>query len=166
MTTLDVTIEVPAGGRNKYEVDHTTGRVVLDRTLSTSMVYPADYGFIENSLGMDGDPLDALVLLEEPTFPGVGIAVRPVGVFHMTDEHGEDPKIITVPDRDHRWLHIQDINDVPADVAERIEHFFAHYKDLEPGKFVTVRGFGNREEAEGIIDAAFRAHRATGIYES
>jgi inorganic pyrophosphatase len=157
MTTLDVTIEIPAGGRNKYEADHTTGRIRLDRTLFTSLAYPTDYGFIEDTLGKDGDPLDALVLLELPTFPGVGVTVRPVGVFRMSDEHGPDEKIITVPHADPRWNHIQDIHDVPSDLRDRIEHFFAHYKDLEPGKFVNIDGFGDREEAERIIAQAVNA---------
>lgn len=156
-TTLDVTIEIPAGGRNKYEVDHLTGRVRLDRVLFTSMAYPADYGFIEDTLGKDGDPLDALVLLDTTTFPGVGMTVRPVGVFRMTDEHGQDEKIVTVLAGDPRWERVQDIDDVPAQTKDRIEHFFAHYKDLEPGKFSRVDGFGDRAEAERIIDEAVRA---------
>lgn len=166
MKPLDVTVEIPAGGRNKYEVDHLTGRIRLDRTLFTSMAYPTDYGFIEDSLGTDGDPLDALILLEESTFPGVGLFVRPVGVFHMTDEHGDDPKIISVPHADPRWDHIQDVADLPAELTGRIEHFFAHYKDLEPGKYVTVQGFGDLQEAETIIEAAFEAHRAAASPES
>lgn len=165
MNPLDVTVEILAGGRNKYEVDHRTGRVRLDRTLFTSMTYPTDYGFIENSLGTDGDPLDALILLDEPTFPGVGLFVRPVGVFHMTDEHGDDPKIITVPHQDPRWDHIQDVTDLPTELTGRIKHFFAHYKDLEPGKYVSVQGFGDLQEAGTIIEAAFAAHRAASIAE-
>ena len=109
MASYDVVIEIPRGSRNKYEVDHETGRVYLDRVLFTSFVYPADYGFFENTLGLDGDPVDVLVLLEFPLFPGVGVKVRPVGVFNMSDEAGIDSKIIAVPAKDPRWSHIQDI---------------------------------------------------------
>ncbi|HUG50840.1 MAG TPA: inorganic diphosphatase, partial [Terrimesophilobacter sp.] len=113
MASYDVVIEIPRGSRNKYEVDHETGRVYLDRVLFTSFVYPADYGYVENTLGLDGDPVDVLVLLEFPLFPGVGVSVRPVGVFNMRDEAGIDSKIIAVPAKDPRWSHIQDIEDVP-----------------------------------------------------
>src|SRR5947209_13128773 len=97
---FDVTIEIPKGQRNKYEVDHATGRIRLDRLLFTSTRYPADYGYIEDTLGQDGDPLDALVLLEEPTFPGCLVAARPIGLFRMTDEAGGDDKILCVPAND------------------------------------------------------------------
>jgi inorganic pyrophosphatase len=166
MSVLDVTIEIPAGGRNKYEIDHASGRIRLDRTLFTPMVYPADYGYIEGTLGLDGDPLDALVLLAEPAFPGVLVAVRPVGVFQMADEHGDDAKVISVPATDPRWDRVQDIDDVPAEVKASIGHFFARYKDLEPGKFVTVHGFDDRDAAEKIIADAVRAARRHDVYES
>src|ERR1700712_4145072 len=103
MAAYDVIIEIPKGSRNKYEVDHVTGRVYLDRVLFTSFVYPTDYGFFENTLGLDGDPVDALVLLEYPAFPGVGVKVRPVGVLNMSDEAGSDAKIVVVPHKDPRW---------------------------------------------------------------
>ena len=96
---FDVIIEIPKGQRNKYEVDHETGKVRLDRYLYTSMVYPTDYGFIEETLGEDGDPLDILLLLPEPLFPGVGLTARPVAMFRMTDEHGGDDKVLCVPAR-------------------------------------------------------------------
>ncbi|HWF68536.1 MAG TPA: inorganic diphosphatase, partial [Mycobacterium sp.] len=99
---FDVTIEIPKGQRNKYEVDHDTGKVRLDRYLYTSMVYPTDYGFIDDTLGEDGDPLDILLLLPEPLFPGVGLTARPVAMFRMTDEHGGDDKVLCVPAGDHR----------------------------------------------------------------
>jgi inorganic pyrophosphatase len=165
-TTFDVVIEIPRGGRNKYEVDHATGRIRLDRTLFTAFGYPADYGFIEDTLGQDGDPLDALVLLEEPTFPGVVIEVRPVGVFRMTDEHGPDAKILTVPAKDPRWRDVRDVHDVSPYLREAIQHFFAHYKDLEPEKFSTVHGFGSRAEAELITAEAVHAFRTHDVYES
>lgn len=151
MTTLDVVIEIPRGSRNKYEMDHTSGRIYLDRALFTPTVYPIDYGFIDDSLGLDGDPLDAMVLLEHPAYPGVGVRVRPVGVFKMADEGGPDAKIITVPYRDPRWAHIENLEDVPEHSRQEIEHFFRHYKDLEPGKFVTVEGWGDADEAEQLV---------------
>lgn len=148
-----VFVEVPMGSRNKYEVDPETGHVVLDRRLFTSMSYPADYGFIEDTLGEDGDPLDALVLVGEPTFPGCRIRARVVGVFHMTDEKGPDEKIILVPLKDPAWMRVHDVHDIPAEFRDEIEHFFQVYKDLEEAKTET-RGFGNRAEAEAVIAAA------------
>ena len=109
--SVEVTIEIPKGQRNKYEVDHETGKVYLDRYLFTPMAYPADYGFIDETLGEDGDPLDALVILPEPVFPGVIVKARPLGVFKMTDENGGDDKLLCVLD-DVRFDHYQDIDDV------------------------------------------------------
>lgn len=154
MAEYDVVIEIPKGSRNKYEVDHETGRVYLDRVLFTSFVYPTDYGFFENTLGDDGDPLDALVLLEYPVFPGVGVKVRPVAVLNMSDEAGGDAKIIAVPYKDLRWQHIQDVNDIPEQTRKEIEHFFARYKDLEPGKFVNIEGWGDAAAADALIQKA------------
>ncbi|ALD12158.1 inorganic diphosphatase [Clavibacter capsici] len=162
MASYDVVIEIPKGSRNKYEVDHETGRVYLDRVLFTSFVYPTDYGFFENTLGLDGDPVDVLVLLEYPVFPGVGVAVRPVGVFNMSDEAGIDSKVIAVPAKDPRWAHIQDIADVPQQTRSEIEHFFEHYKDLEPGKWVKTEGWGDAAEAERIVQAGFDKLQAEG----
>jgi inorganic pyrophosphatase len=157
-----VFVEIPAGSRNKYEWDEELGGVVLDRRLFTSMSYPADYGFIEGTLAEDGDPLDALVLVGEPTFPGCRIRVRVVGVFHMTDEKGPDEKVLCVPLRDPAWSGISDVHDVPPPLRNEIEHFFQVYKDLEAAETVT-RGFGNRAEAQAVITAA-RA-RATSASE-
>jgi len=155
---LTVIVEIPKGSRNKYEMDHETGEVFLDRMLFTSMMYPADYGFIEGTLGGDGDPLDALVFVGEPTFPGCHIRVRPIGLFRMTDEKGEDEKILCVPLRDPMWSHVGDLAGMPLTLLNEIEHFFQVYKDLEEKKTET-RGFGNRAEAERIIDEArARAH--------
>jgi inorganic pyrophosphatase len=148
-----VFVEVPMGSRNKYEVDAETGHVVLDRRLFTSMSYPADYGFIEGTLGEDGDPLDALVLVGEPTFPGCRIRARVVGVFHMTDEKGPDEKVILVPLKDPAWMRVHDIHDIPPEYRDEIEHFFQVYKDLEEKKTET-RGYGNRVEAEQVIEEA------------
>ena len=148
-----VFIEVPSGSRNKYELDEELGAIVLDRRLFTSMAYPADYGFIEGTLGGDGDPLDALVLVGEPTFPGCRIRGRIVGVFHMADEKGPDEKILCVPLKDPAWMRVSDVHDIPAELRNEIEHFFQVYKDLEDAH-VTTRGFGNRAQAEAVILAA------------
>ena len=148
-----VIIEIPKGSRNKYEVDHETGRVHLDRYLFTPMAYPADYGYIEHTLADDGDPLDALVITPEPVFPGVVVAARPIGVFKMTDEAGGDDKLLCVID-DVRYEGYQDISDVSDFLKNEIEHFFVHYKDLEPNKEVTGSGWGDKAEAEKILDEA------------
>ena len=155
MADYDVVVEIPKGSRNKYEVDHETGRIYLDRVLFTPFVYPVDYGFFENTLGLDGDPVDALVLLEYPVFPGVGVRVRPVGVLKMSDEAGTDAKVVVVPFKDPRWSHISDLKDVPEQTRNEIEHFFTRYKDLEPGKFVSIEGWGTAAEAEEIVQAGF-----------
>ncbi len=151
---FDVTVEIPKGQRNKYELDHATGRIRLDRMLFTSTRYPADYGYIEETLGMDGDPLDALVLLEEPTFPGCLITCRAIGMFRMTDEKGGDDKVLTVPATDPRMAHLVDINDVSEFDRLEIQHFFETYKDLEPGKSVEGADWVGREEAEAEIAAS------------
>jgi inorganic pyrophosphatase len=160
MADYAAVIDIPRGSRNKYEVDHETGRVFLDRVLYTSFVYPADYGYIEDTLADDGDPVDVLVLMEYPVYPGVGVKVRPVAVFNMTDDGGKDAKVICVPSGDPRWDHIQDIADVPEYTRKEIEHFFEHYKDLEPGKWVKTEEWGDRAEAEAIIAEAEKAHAA------
>lgn len=157
---FDVTIEIPKGQRNKYEVGHETGRVRLDRYLYTPMAYPTDYGFIEDTLGDDGDPLDALVLLPQPVFPGVLVAARPVGMFRMVDEHGGDDKVLCVPAGDPRWDHVQDIGDVPAFELDAIKHFFVHYKDLEPGKFVKAADWVDRAEAEAEVQRSVERFKA------
>jgi inorganic pyrophosphatase len=153
---FDVTVEIPKGQRNKYELDHATGRIRLDRMLFTSTRYPADYGFIEHTLGMDGDPLDALVLLEEPTFPGCLITCRAIGMFRMTDEAGGDDKVLTVPATDPRMSHLMDIKDVSEFDQLEIQHFFETYKDLEPGKSVEGAEWVGREEAEAEITASIQ----------
>jgi len=157
MSDVVVFVEVPSGSRNKYELDVELGVVVLDRRLFTSIAYPADYGFIEGTLAEDGDPLDALVLVGEPTFPGCRIRVRVVDVFHMADEKGPDEKILCVPLRDPAWMRVSDVHDIPAELCNEIEHFFQVYKDLEEAK-VETRGYGNRADAEHVILEA--RHRA------
>jgi inorganic pyrophosphatase len=158
---FDVLVEIPKGSRNKYEVDHESGRIRLDRTLFTSTQYPADYGFIENTLGLDGDPLDALVLLiGEPTFPGCLIKCRAIGMFRMTDEAGGDDKVLCVPATDPRLEHMRDINHLPKFDRLEIEHFFTVYKELEPGKSVEGANWVGRTEAEQEVHASFERLRA------
>ena len=155
MGAHDAVIEIPRGSRVKYEVDHGTGRVYLDRVLFTPMGYPADYGFFENTLGEDGDPLDVLVLLDVQLFPGVMVNVRPVGVLKMKDEAGGDDKLVAVLTKDPRWSHIQDVNDIDEWTRGEIGHFFEHYKDLEPGKWVKVDEWADAAEAERLVSEAF-----------
>ena len=157
---FDVTIEIPKGQRNKYEMDHHTGRIRLDRRLFTSTSYPADYGFVENTLGGDGDPLDALVLLDEPTFPGCLIRVRALGMFRMRDEAGPDEKLLCIPAGDPRQLHIQDIEDISEFDKLEIQHFFEVYKDLEPGKSVEGAEWVGRAEAEAEVVASYERYQA------
>ena len=159
---FDVLIEIPRGSRNKYEVDHDSGLIRLDRTLFTSTVYPADYGFVPDTLGEDGDPLDALVLLPESVFPGCIIEARPVAMFQMTDEAGGDDKLLCVPAGDVRWDHIQDIGDVPTFELEAIKHFFVHYKDLEPGKYVKAADWVGRDKAEAELQASIERFKSSG----
>ena len=157
--TFDVLVEIPQGSHNKYEVDHETGRIKLDRILFTSMVYPDNYGYIEGTLGEDGDPLDALVMLPEPVFPGCTVKCRAVGLYHMVDEAGGDDKLLCVLD-DPRWAHLQDIEDVSQFQRDEIEHFFEHYKDLEPGKWVKVGAWEGPEAAAKEILAGIERGKA------
>jgi inorganic pyrophosphatase len=160
--TFDVTVEIPKGQKNKYEVDHETGRIRLDRTLFTSTQYPADYGYIENSLGQDGDPLDALVLVSEPTFPGCLIECRAIAMFQMRDEKGKDDKVLCVPVADQRRDHLRDITDVGQYLLLEIEHFFTVYKDLEPGKSVEGASWTGLEGAEAEVLASFARAKDSG----
>ena len=162
MGAYDAVIEIPRGSRVKYEVDHETGNVHLDRILYTVFGYPADYGFFDKTLGEDGDPLDVLLLLDATLFPGVHVTVRPVAVLKMSDEAGGDDKVVAVVAKDPRWAHIQDVGDVPEQTRKEIEHFFEHYKDIEPGKWVKTEGWGSAAEAEKIVRAGFDKLTAEG----
>lgn len=148
--TFDVLIEIPKGSRNKYEYDFELKKVRYDRMIFSSMMYPADYGFIPDTLAQDSDPLDVLVLVSEPTFPGVVMEVKPIGVFHMADEKGPDEKIICVPVSDPIWNRLNDLNELNGHMVKEIEHFFKVYKDLEKKK-VDVGGWGDASEARRII---------------
>lgn len=144
--TFDVLIEIPKGSRNKYEYDFNLRKIRFDRTLFSSMMYPGDYGFVPETLALDQDPLDVLVLGTEPSYPMVVMEVKPIGVFHMTDEKGPDEKIICVPVSDPIWRDNVDIHDLNPHRLKEIEHFFQVYKDLEKKK-VDTGGWGNVEEA-------------------
>jgi inorganic pyrophosphatase len=161
--SIDVVIEIPRGSRNKYEYDHERGVMRLDRRLFSATTYPSDYGFLPDSLGEDDDPLDALVLLDDPTFPGCWVRARPVGVFWMDDDKGPDAKIICVPAGDPRWDHIVEIEDVFESMRAEIQHFFDVYKELEPGKHTSTRGFEGTAAAWREIEAAYERHRAEGL---
>lgn len=150
-TTFDVLIEIPKGSRNKYEYDFELKKIRYDRMIFSSMMYPADYGFIPETLALDGDPLDVLVLVTEPTFPGCVMEVKPIGVFHMADEKGPDEKVICVPVSDPIWNNLNNLSDINPHLLKEIEHFFQVYKDLE-NKKVDVEGWGDVNEAKEIIE--------------
>jgi inorganic pyrophosphatase len=154
---IEVVVEIPKGSRNKYEMDHDSGAVWLDRMLFTATQYPADYGFVPDTLAEDSDPLDAMVLLDEPTFPGCHIRARPVAVFWMRDEAGPDAKVLCVPVSDPRWSGVQDIDSLPEHLLDEIGHFFDVYKALEPDKGTETRGWEGRDAAEAaVLDARRR----------
>lgn len=156
---FDVTIEIPKGSRNKYEVDHETGRIRLDRMLFTATRYPHDYGFVDDTLGQDGDPLDAMVLVRESTFPGCVIRCRTIGMFRMTDEAGGDDKLLCVVSGDPRQDHLRDIDDIDEFERLEVEHFFSVYKDLEPGKSVEGASWADRAAAEAEVRRSFERER-------
>ena len=157
---IDVMVEIPAGSRNKYEYDHDRHVIRLDRRLATATTYPADYGFVPDTLAKDGDPLDALVILDDPTFPGCLVRVRVVGVFWMRDEAGPDAKLLTVLAHDPIRADTHDVGDLPPHLLEEIEHFFRIYKDLEPGKETETAGFGGTEAAVGELRASQERYSA------
>jgi inorganic pyrophosphatase len=160
---VEVIVEIPRGSRNKYEADHETGAIWLDRMLFTATQYPADYGFFPGTLGEDGDPLDAMVILDESTFPGCHIMARPVAVFFMEDEAGRDAKVLCVPATDPRWAGMCDREDLPAHLLDEIGHFFDVYKALEPKKQTTTLGWHSAAIAEAVVtEAQVRAQRASG----
>lgn len=155
---VEVVIEIPKGSRNKYEYDKERGIIKFDRMLFSAMHYPSDYGFIPETLAQDADPLDALVLVWEPTFPGCHIEAKPVGLFKMWDEKGADEKILCVPVLDPLWNHIESLEDVPPHLLKEIEHFFRVYKDLEEKK-VGIEGWEGRDSALRIIEESRRRFR-------
>ena len=156
---IEVMVEIPAGSRNKYEYDHDQHRIRLDRRLFTATTYPADYGFVPDTLALDGDPLDALVMLDDPTFPGCLVRVRVIGVFWMRDEAGPDAKLLTVLNHDPVREDTHDIDDLPPHLLDEIEHFFSIYKDLEPGKVSETDGFEGRAVALAELERCRVRHR-------
>ena len=163
---LNVLIEVPIGGEPvKYEIDKASGALFVDRILHTSMRYPANYGFIPHTLGEDGDPLDALVIARSPIIAGAVIRVRPIGVLLMDDDKGGDEKLITVP-VDSTFPYYSEVSsheELPPIVTQQIEHFFQHYKDLEPGKWAKIKGWGGAEDAKRIIMECIERAKTTGV---
>ena len=153
---IEVVVEIPSGSRNKYEYDHLRHRFVLDRVLYSSVHYPCDYGFIEGSLAEDGDPLDVLVVISEPTFPGCVVRARPVGVLDMADEKGHDHKILAVAHDDPRWEQTRSLEDLSPHRMREIENFFQTYKTLEK-RPTDVRGWLGTDDAWKIIEEAVRA---------
>lgn len=155
--TFDVFIEIPKGSRNKYEYDKEKGVLRFDRMLFSAVHYPSDYGYIPETLALDGDPLDALVLVTEPTFPGCMIEAKPIGLFKMWDEKGPDEKILSVPLTDPLWNHITELDEVPPHMLKEIEHFFSVYKDLEEKK-VGIQGWDGVDAAISTIEEAHNRH--------
>jgi inorganic pyrophosphatase len=159
---VNVIIEVPIGGEPiKYEMDKAAGTLVVDRFLHTPMRYPGNYGFVPHTLSDDGDPIDVLVANTRPIVPGAVINVRPIGVLKMDDEAGGDEKIIAVPvpKLTKRYEHVINYTDMPEITRQQIQHFFEHYKDLEPGKWVKVVGWGDAQEAKRLISEAIERER-------
>jgi len=156
---FDVVIEIPAGSRNKYEIDHATGQIRLDRMLFTSTRYPYDYGFVENTLSLDGDPLDALVMLDEATFPGCVVSCRVIGMLRMSDEAGGDDKLLCVAAGDVRKDYLTNISDLPSFELEEIKHFFQVYKSLEPNKAVHGGDWVDHKAAEDEINASYKRYK-------
>jgi inorganic pyrophosphatase len=154
-------VEIPKGSRNKYEYDHDLDVIKLDRFLFSSMVYPTDYGFIPDTLGEDGDALDAMVCVSEPTFPGCVIPVKAIALFRMEDDKGVDDKVLCVPISDPAWNTLEELEDLPDQLQQEIEHFFSVYKDLEQKK-VKVDGWHSREDALKQIEEARKRHDEKG----
>ncbi|HSH24231.1 MAG TPA: inorganic diphosphatase [Massilibacterium sp.] len=148
---VEAFIEIPTGSQNKYEYDEERGIFKLDRVLFSPMFYPAEYGYLENTLALDGDPLDILVYTTNPTFPGCVIDARVIGVLIMSDDKGPDEKLIAVPSEDPRFNGINTLEDMPKHVLDEISHFFTVYKDLE-GKETKVEGFKDHQVANALID--------------
>jgi inorganic pyrophosphatase len=151
---VDVLVEIPKGSRNKYEFDPRVNRIRLDRMLFTATGYPGDYGFVPDTLAEDGDPIDALLLLQEPTFPGCLVRARIIAVFWMQDEEGPDAKLLCVPADDPRHAHLQELEDVPIHQIAEIWHFFDIYKALEPNKSTETRGWERRRDALRALEEA------------
>ncbi len=150
-------VEIPKGSRNKYEYDPRLGGIKLDRFVSASVVYPTDYGYVPETLAPDGDPLDVLICVSEPTFPGCIVPTKVIGLFRMADEKGPDDHVVCVPLHDPGWNTLEDVEDLPPQLRREIGHFFSVYKDLDPGRSSEVNGWGDRDAAFGTIEQAREA---------
>jgi len=159
MTDYELTcvVEIPKGSRNKYEYDARLGGIKLDRFISASVVYPTDYGYVPETLAPDGDPLDVLVCVSEPTFPGCIVIAKAVGLFKMSDEKGPDDHVVCVPCEDPGWNHYSDVDELPRLLRDEISHFFAVYKDLDEGRYSEVGGWAGRDAALEAIESSRRA---------
>lgn len=153
---LNVIIEIPAGSKNKYEFDKELNAFTLDRVLSSSVQYPLDYGFIPNTLGDDGDPLDGMVIMDEPTFPGCIIAARPIGMLEMVDGGDRDEKILCVPDKDPRYAHVKSLKDIAPHRLEEVAEFFRTYKNLEK-KVTEILGWKDADQVAALVDLCIKA---------
>ena len=154
---LTCVVEIPKGGRNKYEYDPELGGIKLDRFISASVVYPTDYGYIPGTLAPDGDALDVLVCVSEPTFPGCIVIAKAVGLFKMSDEKGPDDHVVCVPCEDPGWNTYNDVDELPRLLRNEISHFFAVYKDLDEGRYSQVGGWSGRDAALEAVESARRA---------
>jgi inorganic pyrophosphatase len=157
---FDCVVEIPKGSRNKYEYDHERDVIKLDRFLFSSVVYPTDYGFIPDTLSLDGDPLDVMVCVSEPTFPGCLIVVKPIALLRMEDDAGVDDKVLAVPLTDPGWNRLERLEEVPDQLQNEITHFFKVYKQLE-NKKVEVEGWFSREDAIDEIEASRARFKAS-----
>jgi len=153
-------VEIPMGSRNKYEYDHALQAIKFERFVSAAVVYPTDYGFVPDTLGLDGDELDVLVCVSEPTFPGCLVPVNPIGLFCMRDENGKDDKVVCVPVNDPRWNVHHELEDLPQQLRDEIFHFFTVYKDLDPDRHSEPIGWSGRDAALREIAEAQDRHRA------
>lgn len=151
-------VEIPQGSRNKYELDLELGAIKLDRFLFSSVVYPTDYGYVPDTMAADGDPLDVMICVSAPTFPGCRIEGKVIGLFRMRDDKGQDDKLLCVPRRDPNWSHMNRLEDLPAPLRDEISHFFSIYKQPE-GKEVTVEGWYSAEEGLGVLEDSRRRYK-------
>jgi inorganic pyrophosphatase len=157
---LQCVVEIPKGSRNKYEWDPELGAIKLDRFVSASVVYPTDYGYVPETIAPDGDPLDVLVCVSEPTFPGCVVLTKVIGLFKMSDEKGPDDHVVCVPCHDPGWNTLEEIDDLPAQLRREISHYFAVYKDLDEDRHSEVKGWGTRAEAYDRIEWAREQYRS------
>jgi len=158
---INVLIEIPAGSKNKYEFDKDLQAFALDRVLYSSVQYPYDYGFVPNTLADDGDPLDGMVLMDQPTFPGCVIAARPIGMLEMIDGGDRDEKILCVPDKDPRYAQVQSLEDIAEHRLDEISEFFKSYKNLEK-KVTEILGWKNVDQVMPLVEQCIAAGRKAG----